>query len=242
MADGVQVAGVGDAHGARAVERQTVYVYEAPVRIWHWVNALCILVLFVTGYFIASPPPSTPGEASNSFLMGYIRFAHFAAGQTLAAFYLLRIYWAFAGSAHCRQIFYLPFWSGAFWSEALHEAKWYLFLAKAPKKYLGHNPLAQLIMFSMFTLPIIFMIVTGFALYSEGEGIDSWQHRAFGWVFEIWPNSQEVHTLHHLGMWALVVFTIIHIYAAVREDIVSRQSIISSMVSGERIFKDEETD
>ena len=242
MVDSIQVAGVEDAHGARAVARQTVYVYETPVRVWHWVNALCITVLFVTGYFIASPLPSVPGEASNSFLMGYIRFGHFAAGQALAVFYLLRVYWAIVGNPHGRQIFYVPFWSSDYWAGVAHEAKWYLFLAKAPKKYVGHNPLAQLIMFSMFTLPLIFMIVTGFALYSEGEGIDSWQHKAFGWVFAIWPNSQEVHTLHHLGMWVLVTFAIIHIYAAIREDIVSRQSIISSMISGERIFKDEAVD
>jgi Ni/Fe-hydrogenase 1 B-type cytochrome subunit len=47
-----------------------------------------------------------------------------------------------------------------------------------------------------------------------------------------------VHTWHHLGMYVLVTFIIIHIYAAVREDIMSRQSIISSMISGERHFKD----
>ena len=67
---------------------QVVYVYEAPVRLWHWVNALAILVLGVTGYFIGSPLPSLPGEASHSFLMGYIRFAHFAAGYVLAPFFV----------------------------------------------------------------------------------------------------------------------------------------------------------
>jgi Ni/Fe-hydrogenase 1 B-type cytochrome subunit len=40
-------------------------------------------------------------------------------------------------------------------------------------------------------------------------------------------------------MWGIVVFVIIHVYAAVREDIMSRQSLISSMVSGERLFRDE---
>jgi Ni/Fe-hydrogenase 1 B-type cytochrome subunit len=40
-------------------------------------------------------------------------------------------------------------------------------------------------------------------------------------------------------MWGIVLFVIIHVYAAVREDIVSRQSLISSMVSGERLFRDE---
>ena len=58
-------------------------------------------------------------------------------------------------------------------------------------------------------------------------------------MFSIFPNSQDVHTCHHLGMWVLVTFTIVHIYAAVREDIMSRQSMISSMISGERQFRDE---
>ena len=38
-----------------------VYVYEAPIRIWHWVNALAITVLCVTGYFIGSPLPTVAG-------------------------------------------------------------------------------------------------------------------------------------------------------------------------------------
>ena len=56
-----------------------------------------------------------------------------------------------------------------------------------------------------------------------------------GWLLPLLGSSQNTHTLHHLGMWVLVTFAIIHIYAAIREDIMSRQSIISSMVSGERI-------
>jgi Ni/Fe-hydrogenase 1 B-type cytochrome subunit len=64
------------------VARQTsVYVYEAPVRTWHWINAAAILTFCVTGYFIGSPLPSMQiGEAHEQFVFGYIRFAHFAAG------------------------------------------------------------------------------------------------------------------------------------------------------------------
>jgi Ni/Fe-hydrogenase 1 B-type cytochrome subunit len=40
-------------------------------------------------------------------------------------------------------------------------------------------------------------------------------------------------------MWVLICFVIIHIYVAVREDIMSRQSIMSSMISGWRTFKDD---
>ena len=45
---------------------------------------------------------------------------------------------------------------------------WYLFIAREPKKYIGHNPLAQLAMFFFITLGISFMIITGLALYAEG--------------------------------------------------------------------------
>lgn len=231
-----------DAHGEQAIDRKSVYVYEAPVRIWHWVNALAILTLALTGYFIGSPLPAQPGEASANFLMGYIRFTHFAAGQVLTIFLILRVYWAIVGNKHARQIFYVPFWSGRFWSEWLHEVKWYTFIARQPKKYVGHNPLAQFTMFFMVTVPLFFMVITGFALYSEGTGRDSWEFALFGWVFSIFPNSQDVHTLHHLGMWVILTFVMVHIYVAVREDIMSRQSIISSMISGERLFKDEEDD
>gem|GEM_PF-1532947 len=38
------------------------YVFEAPVRIWHWLTVLCMAVLMVTGYFIGKPPPFLSGE------------------------------------------------------------------------------------------------------------------------------------------------------------------------------------
>lgn len=225
-----------DAVGGHAIGRPTVYVYEAPVRICHWVNAFSIVALMVTGYLIGMPLPSMEGEAN--FVTGYIRFVHFAAGQVLALFFLTRLFWAFVGNHHSRQIFYLPAHRKQFWREMLDEIRWYAFLEHEPKMHVGHNPLARTGMFTGFTLLVAYMIITGFALYSEGSGIDSWQHKLFGWVFAIWPNSQDVHTWHHLGMWALVTFVIVHIYAAIREDIMSRQSIISSMVSGERQFRD----
>ena len=220
----------------------SVYVYEAPVRLWHWVNALAVTVLAVTGYFIASPLPTLPGEASDHFLMGYIRFAHFSAGYVFAIGLLFRIYWALVGNHHARQLFIPPLFKPKLWSEAWFELRWYLFLEQQPKKYIGHNPLAQLVMFFIFVLGSAFMICTGFALYSEGTGQGSWADQLFGWVIPLLGQSQDVHTWHHLGMWAMVVFVMLHVYAAIREDIMSRQSLISTMISGTRMFKDDDPD
>ena len=221
----------------------SVYVYEAPVRIWHWLNALAIMVLCVTGYFIGSPPPTMGlGEASDAYLFGYIRFAHFVAAYVLVIGFMMRIYWAIVGNHHARQLFYLPVWSGRWWKEVWFELRWYMFIERQPKKYVGHNPLAQLAMFCFITLGLTFMIITGFALYSEGLGQGSWADQMFGWVIPLFGQSQDVHTWHHLGMWWIGIFMIIHIYVAVREDIMSRQSIVSTMISGHRTFKDDRPD
>jgi Ni/Fe-hydrogenase 1 B-type cytochrome subunit len=221
---------------------EATYVYEAPVRLWHWVNALSITILAVTGYFISHPLPSMPGQASDHFIMGYIRFAHFAAAYIFFIGFLGRIYWAFVGNHHAKQLFKLPVLQKQWWKEVVFEAKWYLFLEKSPKKYIGHNPLAQLFMFTFITLGSLFMIVTGFALYGEGAGEGSWAATVFGWVIPLFGQSQSVHSWHHLGMWLIVTFVIMHVYVAVREDIMSRQSMISTMVSGERMFKDNRPD
>jgi Ni/Fe-hydrogenase 1 B-type cytochrome subunit len=214
-----------------------VYVYEAPVRLWHWVTAACMLVLAVTGYFIGSPPPSLSGEASDHFLFGWIRLLHFGAGQVLAIAFLLRIYWAFVGNSHARQLFVPHFFNVRWYKAIWDELKWYLFIDKRPVEYVGHNPLAHISMFLMFVLPTIFMILTGFALYAEGQGMDSWWYSAFGWVLYALGSSMAVHTFHHVGMWVLVLFSCIHLYIAMREDIVRRQSTLSTMISGWRLFK-----
>lgn len=227
---------------AHAKTLTAVYVYEAPLRLWHWTNALAIVVLAITGYFIGSPLPTQPGEASEHFLMGYIRFAHFAAAYVFAVGFIGRIYWAIVGNHHARQLFRFPFWSVHWWAELIREARWYLFLENKPKKYVGHNPLAQCAMFWFITVGSVFMIFTGFALYSEGAGLGSWQDKLFGWVIPAFGQSQDVHTWHHLGMWAIVIFVMVHVYAAIREDIMSRQSIVSTMISGVRTFKDNEGD
>ena len=233
-ATGVDAAAV--AAGRRI---RSVYVYEAPVRVWHWVNALAITVLAVTGYFIGQPLPTTPGEASSQYLMGYIRFAHFAAGYVFAVGLVARIYWAIVGNAHARELFTLPVFSAAYWREVLTMLKWYGFLIPLPSRYVGHNPLARAAMFFGFLFLSLFMIVTGFALYGEGTQAGSWAHRLFtSWVIPLFGQSQDVHTWHHLGLWGMVIFVILHVYAAIREDIMGRQSMVSTMISGYRTFKD----
>jgi Ni/Fe-hydrogenase 1 B-type cytochrome subunit len=218
---------------------EDTYVYEAPVRIWHWVTVLCFMVLGVTGYLIGAPPPALGGEAVDSFFFGWIRTIHFVTAYILIAAFMVRVYWAFAGNHHARAIFLPPLWSAAYWKGMVSQAMYYLFLREKSERWLGHNPLAQAAMFFMFTLGTIALIVTGLGLYAQGYGWGSTWMNLFGWVTVLFGTPQAVRTAHHLAMWYVLLFAVIHMYMVFREDVMGEASIVGTMINGIRMWKDE---
>jgi Ni/Fe-hydrogenase 1 B-type cytochrome subunit len=44
---------------------------------------------------------------------------------------------------------------------------------------------------------------------------------------------------HLFSMWLMLVFVVIHIYMAVRSDIMDRESSVSTIIGGWRMFKDD---
>ncbi|EDO3997198.1 Ni/Fe-hydrogenase, b-type cytochrome subunit, partial [Salmonella enterica subsp. enterica serovar Give] len=100
-----------------------------------------------------------------------------------------------------------------------------------------HNPVAGLAVMFYFWMSVL-MVCSGFALYGEGLGTDSWAYQWFGWMIRLTGNdSLALHFWHRLGMWFIIAFVIAHVYTAIREDIMSRQSVISVMISGWRWFR-----
>lgn len=222
---------------ASYIKSRGYYIYEAPVRIWHWITAVSIVVLAVTGYFIGTPLPSQPGEATFVYVMGWMRLIHFSAAYVFTIALLFRIYWGMIGNSHSREIFYLPLTRRSWYYDLIGEIRWFTMIDKKCHKFMGHNPVAHVAMFGYFWLSV-FMIISGFALYGEGMGTESWVYKSFGWVISLaGGNTLALHYWHRLGMWFVVTFVILHMYAAIREDIMSRQTVISTMVSGWRWFR-----
>jgi Ni/Fe-hydrogenase 1 B-type cytochrome subunit len=218
---------------------EDVYVYEAPVRLWHWITAFAICALVPTGYFIGAPLPSIGGEATDSFLMGWIRTVHFVAAMVLMAMFVVRVYWVFVGNHHARAIFFPAVWSGAWWKGVIGQAKYYLFLQEHSDNYVGHNPLAQLAMLVNFLVSLVVIIITGLGLYAQGYGWGSGWMNAFGWVTTLFGTPQAVRTVHHMMMWYMILFIMIHFYMVIREDIMSGGTVFGVMGSGIRMFKRE---
>ena len=93
----------------RSVPMREVQVWELPVRIYHWVNALCILSLVITGYIIGSPPAFMKGtEAYFNYWFGTVRFIHFVTAFVFFFNFLVRIYWGFAGNEFSRWYNFIP--------------------------------------------------------------------------------------------------------------------------------------
>jgi Ni/Fe-hydrogenase 1 B-type cytochrome subunit len=214
------------------------YIYDPGIRLWHWATALVVFGLAITGYLIGTPLASTAGDTSTTFQMGTLREWHFITAYLLAIGMLWRGYWAIVGGRHSRHIYYLPVWKKQWWKELWSVVRWYLFIDRQPEKWVGHNPLARASMFLMFTLGSTFMVFSGFGLYAEGKGLGSWQDKLFGWTISFAGSSMTLRSWHHWGMYLLLLFSIIHIYAAIRDDLMGRVSTISSMISGWRTFRD----
>jgi Ni/Fe-hydrogenase 1 B-type cytochrome subunit len=214
-----------------------VMVYGPGVRIWHWVNALAVVVLAITGYFIGMPPPSAIGDTSTLYVMGWIRFYHLAFGYIFALLAIMRLWLVFAEGGITHHLFLPAIWRKEWFDGFLRQIQWNLLAGKA-QRYVGLNPLAGVAMLTMFVIPGAIIILTGFAMYAEVTGHDSWQYFLFGWVTLLFGNTLDLHVFHRLAMWIMVWFSMAHIYIAVREDILSRQTVVSTMLSGERQFRD----
>jgi Ni/Fe-hydrogenase 1 B-type cytochrome subunit len=214
-----------------------VYVWEAPVRLAHWIFAITIPVLAITGFLIGDPIAIHGGDATFIFFFGWIRTAHFVAAYVLTITVIVRIYWAFVGNPSSRALFYAPVWRARWWKGVLAQARYYLFVG-GERLWVGHNPLAQAAMFFHFLLGVVFMILTGFALYAQQWGWGLTPMNLFGWQFKLFDDPQTVRTLHHLGMWYVLLFVMLHLYMVFREDIMSRQAIIGTMGSGIRSWKE----
>jgi Ni/Fe-hydrogenase 1 B-type cytochrome subunit len=214
-----------------------IRIFDWPCRAWHWSNALLVVVLIGSGYVIGTPLPSSAGDTSSLYVMGWLRFAHLASGQIFALGFLFRVYWAFYGNQYSWQLFspmiWKKSWTDGFWAQV----KWNLLMTGKAPRYVGLNPMANVIMLVLFVIPSLLTILTGFAMLAEVTGHDSWQYFWFGWMVSIFGNTLDLHLLHRLSMWALMCFVMAHVYMAVREDVVGRQTMISTMLSGVRLYR-----
>jgi Ni/Fe-hydrogenase 1 B-type cytochrome subunit len=218
-------------------EYRWVYLWEWPIRTMHWVAVGCIAVLAVTGLYIGQPYFMTGGEASSHFLMGWVRFVHFAAAAVLVMTAIIRGYWLFMGNQYERLAALFPV-RPRDWSNLVKMVKFYLMIRpeQAPK-YLGHNPLQQLSYTAVYGVAGV-MVLTGFAMYGQSNP-GGFIYSATNWIGALMGGMPVVRFVHHAFTWAFLIFIPIHVYLAIRADHLERTGVVSSIISGGRFVPTE---
>ncbi|MFX3616772.1 MAG: Ni/Fe-hydrogenase, b-type cytochrome subunit [Sporolactobacillus sp.] len=217
-------------HAFNARTSNSVYVWEAPIRIFHWVNAASIMILMFTGIYIAHPflTPENTGDAYAHFFMGWMREVHFFTAFVFTANLIFRLYWTIKGNHFAKsQILQKNFWLGL-----IETIKGYLFIPNHKSHYIGHNPLAQLSYWIFIGLGSVIMVLTGYYMLFQPQP-DSIYGKAFAWVpFLFGGNDFNVRSWHHLVAWGFMLFIVIHVYMSIREDWLSRNGTMSSIFTG----------
>lgn len=221
----------------RSVPLREVHVWEMPVRIYHWVNAISIVVLCVTGYIIGDPPAFTRNtEAYQNYWFGSIRFVHFLSGFIFFFNFVFRTYWGFVGNEFSRWYHFIPY-SRKHWKEIADVIKVDI-LQITNKKItsIGHNNLAAFIYFITF---LIFLLqsLTGFGMYAAMS--DSFFPQLFAWIVPLMGGDMHVRQLHHILMWGFIVFAMVHVYLVFYHDYIERNGVTSSMIGGWKFIEED---
>lgn len=214
-----------------------VYVWQLPVRLYHWVNALAVVLLAVTGYLIGKPPALTSGaEASFGYWFGTIRFVHFVSAFVFFFNFLFRIYWGFVGNKFADWKNFIPYKKEQ-WKEIFQVLKIdILQVSNVKLKSIGHNSLAGFTYFLTF-LAFMFQSITGFGMYSAMS--DSFLPNLFSWIVPLMGGDFAVRQWHHVMMWFFVIFAIVHVYLVFYHDYVEGRGTISSMAGGWKFIEKE---
>ncbi len=213
-----------------------VYLWGLPLRAMHWIAALCVLTLVVTGLYIGSP--YFVGGVEPGLIMTKFRFAHYLAAVLLATTALVRVYWLFAGNRfeRLKALFPLRFRDI---KNLFRMIKFYLLMEKdkAPH-YLGHNPLQQLNYTLVFGIAAL-EVLTGFIMFGLAWPT-GWIYQATNWMVPWFGGIQNVRIIHHSITWFFLIFIPAHIYLSLRADVIEGGGTVSSIVTGGRFFEADE--
>jgi Ni/Fe-hydrogenase 1 B-type cytochrome subunit len=215
-------------------ERMRIYAWEFPVRFTHWINFLCILILSLSGFYIGKP--FIHAVSSDQYIMGWVRFIHFAVAYAFLMSVIIRLYWSLAGNRYANIIQWLPF-TGDKIRDLIDDIKCYLFLDIKSTCHVGHTSLGAFTYFILY-LVFLFQIFSGFAMYSVTHSGVLWVILG-GWLLSV-TDLQTIRLYHHFAMYLILAFAMIHVYMSWINDLREKNGLISSMFSGYKFMTEKD--
>ena len=183
------------------------YEFSIGLRLTHWIRAISIVVLSVSGFYLAYVfvSPAITGEPIN-FMNAKWRAVHQIAGFILIGCFIF---------------------------------KTYLFLGKHPHIQGTYNPL-QFASYIFFYIVLFVICLTGLILYVNvyHDGLGGLLYTPMR-AIEAWMGGlANVRQIHHIAMWIIFIFVVVHIYMAVFNAIKGKDGAMDAIISGYKFPKE----
>jgi len=232
-------------------------VWDAPTRIFHWVNFTTVMLLFLVGFLMLYKKDI--GITSLDAKVA-IKEIHVWIGYVFVTNLMLRLIWGVVGNRFAR------------WSSLLPGKNFFAILSSyiasmkrgEPQQFLGHNPLGKLAVMAMFIL-LITQSVTGlvragtdlyyppfgsiFAVQLALDGVDPASIKPYDKTGTDPVQYKELRAFKHIygeihvyAAYTLLVLILLHIFAVVRAEISEGGGLVSAMFSGKKVLSQQPED
>jgi len=232
-------------------ELTTYPVWDKTVRIFHWLNVLCVLGLIAVGTVILNA--KALGVPSDGKIL--LKTVHVYIGYIFALNLTWRIVWGFMGNRYARWTAMIPFGTEyrAQLSAMLSGIK-----SGKPVGFLGHNPIARLMVALLFLLlsvqAISGLVLAGTDVYMPpfGNTIKEWVAIDNTTIENVKPYSKagvdEVAykemrdfrkpfiTTHYYVFYILLAAIFLHLIGVVVTELKERNGLVSAMFTGKKVF------
>jgi len=232
-------------------------VWDAPTRLFHWVNFVTVILLILVGTLMLYKKDL--GIVSLDAKIA-IKELHVVIGYVFVLNLMIRLVWGFIGNRFARWRAILP---GTGFGNAVSA---YIASIKRgePQQFLGHNPLGRLAVIFLMLL-LISQAVTGliragtdiyyppfgsiFAAQVAAEGVDPATIKPYDKTgtdatkYKALKEFKHIYgEIHYYTFFALLVMILLHIFAVVRAEITGGGGLVSAMFSGRKILSKEPED
>jgi cytochrome b len=238
----------------------TYKAWDLGTRIFHWLNVICVVGLMAVGTVILNYKllgVNTDGKV-------LLKTVHVYIGYVFVINLTWRFVWGFIGGKYSRWKIILPM--GKDYFSSLRE---YIIGAKSSKApaYLGHNPVARLMVALLFLLlgiqAITGLTLAGTDVYMPPFGnqvveyiatVDDKQNRLgeirAGYKDNIDEQAYEQMrafrkpfiTIHYYVFFILLAAIILHIIGVIITEVKEKNAIVSAMITGKKYFKSRPVD
>lgn len=241
-----------------ATAKLTSYpVWDRTVRIFHWLNVLCVLALIAIGTVILNAKGL--GVTTDGKII--LKTIHVYVGYVFAVNVGWRIIWGFIGGRFARWKMALPFGT-----EYKAQLKAHIEGAKQnkPVGFLGHNPIARLMVALLFLLlslqAITGLVLAGTDVYMApfGNTIKEWVATDLSTVELVKPYSKEgvnpdaftemrdmrkpFAVTHYYIFYIMLGAIVLHLVGVLVSELRERNGLVSAMITGKKVFAEKPFD